>query len=436
MSRPSRRRGRNVADSNEIVVVGGGAAGMMAALTAAELGAEVRLLERNPKVGRKIYITGKGRCNLTNDCSPAQVLENVPRNPKFLMSAVTRFPPEQVKAYFRALGVPLKTERGNRVFPESDKAADIVDALFLALRRSRVAITEDRAVSLFTDETGAVTGVQGEHGRYPAGAVVLATGGASYPGTGSTGDGYAMAEAVGHTILPPKPSLVPLEAVGEDCKAMQGLSLRNVAIKVRDDRKKTVYAEQGELLFTHFGLSGPLILSASAHMRDFGKRQYHVLIDLKPALDEEKLDQRLLRDFGESPNRALHNVLEGLLPRLMIPVMVKRSGIPGDTPVNAVTRGQRRALLELLKGFRVDIAGPRPIAEAIVTSGGVKVSEVDPHTMASKKAPGLFLAGELLDVDAYTGGFNLQIAWSTGRAAGAGAAQFLQDGEGANGHGF
>ena len=425
-----------MADSNEIVVVGGGAAGMMAALTAAELGADVRLLERNPKVGRKIYITGKGRCNLTNDCSPAQVLENVPRNPKFLMSAVTRFPPEQVKAYFRALGVPLKTERGNRVFPESDKAADIVDALFLALRRSRVAITEDRAVSLLTDETGAVTGVQGEHGRYPAGAVILATGGASYPGTGSTGDGYAMAEAVGHTILPPKPSLVPLEAVEEDCKAMQGLSLRNVAIKVRDDRKKTVYAEQGELLFTHFGLSGPLILSASAHMRDFGKRQYHVLIDLKPALDEEKLDQRLLRDFGESPNRALHNVLEGLLPRLMIPVVVKRSGIPGDTPVNAVTRGQRRTLLELLKGFRVDIAGPRPIAEAIVTSGGVKVSEVDPHTMASKKAPGLFLAGELLDVDAYTGGFNLQIAWSTGRAAGAGAAQFLQDGEGANGHGF
>ena len=436
MSRLSRRRGHNVAQLKNIVVVGGGAAGMMAALTARELGADVCLLERNPKVGRKLYITGKGRCNLTNDCTAAQVLEHVPRNPKFLMSSVTRFPPEQVKAYFRALGVPLKTERGGRVFPESDKAADIVDALFLALRRAGVTLQEDRAVSFLTDEEGQVTGVKGERGSYSAGAVILATGGASYPGTGSTGDGYAFAASVGHTILPPKPSLVPLEAVGKDCAAMQGLSLRNVAIKVRDERKKVVYAEQGELLFTHFGLSGPLILSASAHMREFEKRKYHILIDLKPALDEEKLDQRLLRDFGESPNRALHNVLEGLLPRLMIPVMIERSGIVGDTPVNAVTRGERRRLLELLKNFRVDFAGPRPIAEAIVTSGGVKVSEVDPHTMASKKAAGLFLAGELLDVDAYTGGYNLQIAWSTGRAAGAGAAQFLQDGEGANGHGF
>ena len=404
---------------------------MMAALTAADLGCSVLLLERNAKVGRKLYITGKGRCNVTNDCPPADVLQNVPRNPKFLMSAVTRFPPEAVKAFFEGLGVRLKTERGGRVFPQSDHAADIIDALFLALRRKRVEIVEDRARSLLTDADGHITGVRGEHESYAARAVILATGGASYPLTGSTGDGYEMAAAAGHTILPPRPSLVPLAAEGEDCRKMQGLSLRNVAVKVRDQKKKIVYAAQGEMLFTHFGLSGPLVLSASAHMRDFEKRRYHLLIDLKPALEEEKLDQRLLRDLSENANRDFRNVLEGLLPRLMVPVVLERTGIPGDTKANSVTKGQRRCLLELLKGFRVDIAGPRPIEEAIVTSGGVKVSEVDPHTMASKKAPGLFLAGELLDVDAYTGGFNLQIAWATGRAAGEGAARSLETTEGA-----
>ena len=332
--------------------------------------------------------------------------------------------------------MPLKTERGGRVFPVSDKAADVVDALFLALRRSRAALVEDRARSLLLDEEGRVSGVKGERGTYPARAVVLATGGCSYPLTGSSGDGYALAAAAGHTILPPRPSLVPLEEEGEDCRRMQGLSLRNVAVQVKNQKKKVVYTGQGEMLFTHFGLSGPLILSASAHMRDFERDHYQILIDLKPALDEEKLDQRLLREFGENPNRAFHNVLEALLPRLMIPVVVERSGVPGDLPVHSVTRAQRRRLLEVLKGFRVDVTGPRPIAEAIVTSGGVKVSEVDPHTMASKKAPGLFLAGELLDVDAYTGGFNLQIAWSTGRAAGLGAAEFLEEAEGASGHGF
>ena len=420
----------------DVLVVGGGAAGMMAALAAAERGRAVTLLERNAKVGRKLYITGKGRCNVTNDCPAAEVLQNVPRNPKFLMSAVTRFPPEAVKAFFEGLGVPLKTERGGRVFPVSDKAADVVDALFLALRRSRAALVEDRARSLLLDEEGRVSGVKGERGTYPARAVVLATGGCSYPLTGSSGDGYALAAAAGHTILPPRPSLVPLEEEGEDCRRMQGLSLRNVAVQVKNQKKKVVYTGQGEMLFTHFGLSGPLILSASAHMRDFERDHYQILIDLKPALDEEKLDQRLLREFGENPNRAFHNVLEALLPRLMIPVVVERSGVPGDLPVHSVTRAQRRRLLEVLKGFRVDVTGPRPIAEAIVTSGGVKVSEVDPHTMASKKAPGLFLAGELLDVDAYTGGFNLQIAWSTGRAAGLGAAEFLEEAEGASGHGF
>ncbi len=414
--------------TSDMIVIGGGAAGMMAALAAADRGCSVLLLERNAKVGRKLYITGKGRCNVANDCSVPEVLQHVPRNPKFLMSAVTRFPPEAVKAFFEGLGVPLKTERGNRIFPQSDRAADIIDALFQALRRKRVSLVEDRAVRLLTDEEGRISGVKGEHGSYSARAVILATGGASYPLTGSSGDGYEMAAAVGHTIVPPKPSLVPLVAEGEDCRRMQGLSLRNVAVKVKNQKKKVIYAEQGELLFTHFGLSGPLILSASAHMRDFEKDHYQVIIDLKPALDEEKLEQRLLRDFTERANQDFHNVLEGLLPRLMVPVMVERSGIPGDTKAHSITKAQRRRLLEELKGFRIDIAGPRPLAEAIITSGGVKVSEVDPHTMASKRLPGLYLAGELLDVDAYTGGFNLQIAWSTGRAAGEGAAQFLEEG--------
>ena len=405
----------------DVIVIGGGPAGMMAAITAAERGAKVCLMERNQKVGRKLYITGKGRCNVTNDADVRTVLEHIPRNGRFVTSAITRFPPESVKAFFEKRGVALKVERGGRVFPVSDKAADVVDALFLSLRRSGVELLEDRAAELLVED-GAVCGVRGEHGTIRSKAVVLATGGASYPLTGSTGDGYAMAEKVGHTIVPPQPSLVPLETAGEDCRRMQGLSLRNVAIRVKNQKKKVIYAEQGEMLFTHFGVTGPLILSASAHMRDFAKDKYTIFIDLKPALDEEKLDQRLLRDFGEQANRAFHNVLEGLLPRLMVPVMVERCGIPGDLPVHSVTKGQRRRLLEELKSFRVEVTGPRPIAEAIVTSGGVKTGEVDPHTMASKKIPGLYLAGELLDVDGYTGGFNLQIAWSTGRAAGEAAA--------------
>ena len=411
--------------SEEIIVIGGGAAGMLAALSAAERGAAVTLLERNPKLGRKIYITGKGRCNVTNDCTVEEALASVPRNSRFLFSAMTRFPPREVMAYFEKLGVPLKTERGNRVFPVSDKAADIIDALLLALRRSGVSIVEDRATDLvFRD--GKVERVMGEHGSYPCKAVVLATGGVSYPLTGSTGDGYDFAAQVGHTIVEPKASLVALTSPDPDCPAMQGLSLRNVAIKVRGKKPKPIYTEQGELLFTHFGLSGPLILRASAHMRNFDKERYTVSIDLKPALDEGKLDQRLVRELQENPNRDFGNLLGTLVPRLMIPVLIRRTGIPSNTKGHSITKEQRRALLELLKNFTVDISGTRPVSEAIITSGGVKVGEVDPHSMASKKAEGLFFAGEILDVDAYTGGFNLQIAWCTGKAAGEGAAEYLR----------
>lgn len=400
-----------------MIVIGAGAAGMLAALTAARMGCAVTLLERNQKVGRKLYITGKGRCNLTNDCSPQEVLANIPRNGRFLTSAVTRFPPARVKDFFTGLGVPLKTERGGRVFPVSDKAADVVDALFFALRRAGVDLVQDRALEVLTHE-GVVCGVKGEGGNYAGAAVVLATGGVSYPLTGSTGDGYAMAAALGHTILPPKPSLIPLLVSGEECPSMQGLSLRNVAIKVRNRKKKTIFQEQGEMLFTHFGLSGPLILSASAHMRDYDGDRYIISVDLKPALDEPTLDARLVRELTSQPNRAFHHVLEALAPRLLIPVLAARAEIPPNLPANAVTRQQRRRLLEVFKDLTFSVAGPRPVEDAIVTSGGVKVSEVDPKTMESKLVQGLYFAGELLDVDAYTGGFNLQIAWCTGHAAG------------------
>ncbi len=405
----------------EIVVIGGGAAGCMAALTAARKGASVILLERNQKLGRKLYITGKGRCNVTNDCAPDEVLKNIPHNGRFLTSSVTRFPPASVKEFFTALGVKFKTERGNRVFPQSDKAADIIDALLMGLRRAGVEIREERAADIRSAGEG--LRVHTERGEYRCKAVILATGGVSYPLTGSTGDGYQMAAALGHTIIPPKPSLVPLVAEGDLCRRMQGLSLRNVAIKVKNSKKKVIYQEQGEMLFTHFGLSGPLILSASAHMRDFDKDHYTVWIDMKPALDEKTLDARILRDLGENPNREFHNVLDGLVPRLMVPVLAELTGIPDGTKANSVTREGRRRLLELLKNFPVEITGPRPVEEAIVTSGGIKVTEVDPKTMQSKLVKGVYFAGEVLDADAYTGGFNLQIAWSTGHAAGESAAE-------------
>lgn len=405
--------------NNSVFVVGGGAAGMMAAITAAENGAQVTLLERNDRLGKKLYITGKGRCNVTNDCAPEDFFQNVPRNPRFLYSAVYAFPPREVMAWFEARGCALKTERGNRVFPQSDKSASVIDALRAELRRLGVRVLQERALDIVTQD-GAVCGIETDGGFHKTERVILATGGCSYPQTGSTGDGYRMLEKLGHTIVPPVGSLVPLVEKGYDCKQMQGLALKNVTLRLVNQKGKTVFEEFGELLFTHFGLSGPVVLSASAHMNE--KDAYTVLLDLKPALDEQKLDLRLLRDFEKFQNRDFENALVELLPRSMIPVIVRRSGIPAEEKVHSITREQRRALLELMKRFPVEIACKAPVEEAIVTSGGVKVSEIEPGTMQSKRVRGLYVAGELLDVDAYTGGFNLQIAWATGRAAGLAAA--------------
>ena len=412
-------------NKTDVVIIGGGAAGMLAARAASLAGASVTLLERNPKLGRKLYITGKGRCNLTNNCPVEEVLANIPGNGRFVTGALYRLPPKAVMELFEGLGVPLKTERGNRVFPQSDRAADIIDALVAELRRRRVNVVQDRAVRICCED-GQVSAVEGENGTYPCRAVVLATGGASYPLTGSTGDGYEMARELGHSVVTPRPSLVPLETQEDFCRDMQGLSLKNVTLKVKNSKKKVVYQEQGEMLFTHFGISGPLVLSASACMRDFEREEYTAVIDLKPALDEQKLDARLVREFSERSNQDFQNILGGLVPRLMVPVMVELAQIPAHTKGHEISKGQRRRLLETLKGLTIHITGPRPLSDAIVTAGGIKVGEIDPKTMASKKISGLYFAGEVMDVDAYTGGFNLQIAWATGNAAGTSAAEYCK----------
>ena len=403
-----------------IIVIGGGAAGLMAAGTAAENGAQVTLLETNEKVGRKLFITGKGRCNVCNNCDTQGVLQNVPVNPRFLYSALGCFSPADVMAFFESRGVPLKTERGNRVFPVSDKSADIIDALFTWIKHTGVKIVHETAEELELAD-GRVTGVRAGGRVWTADRVIVATGGVSYPQTGSTGDGYRFAKQAGHAIVPPNGSLVPLVTPG-GCEALMGLSLRNVQVTVFENNKK-IWSDFGEMLFTHFGLSGPLILSASAHMRHFGSKGYHIEIDLKPALDEKTLDRRLLGDFDKHKNSDFINALGDLLPRKIIPAVVRMSEIDPRAKVNGITKAQRAALLHTLKHFLVVVSGKRPIAEAIITSGGVSVKEVNPKTMESKKCAGLYFAGEVLDVDAYTGGFNLQIAWSTGRLAGLSAAQ-------------
>lgn len=402
---------------SDVVVIGGGAAGSMCALTAAQRGLSVVLLEPNKMLGKKLRITGKGRCNVTNNCDIKTVLANIPGDGRFLYSALNRFEPRDTMALFESLGVPLKTERGNRVFPVSDRSHDIANALERAYAHAGGRVLHAAATDILTRD-GAVCAVVTTEGTIDCGAAVVCTGGMSYPLTGSTGDGYRFAQQFGHTVTPLRASLVPLESNDPWCAEMQGFSLRNVTLTVYDEHNKQVYSDLGEMLFTHFGVSGPLVLSASAHMRDFSQHTYRLSIDLKPALDEKKLDARILRDFQKYANRDFKNALYDLAGHAMIPVLVHLSGIPEDTKVNTVTREQRHKLVELFKHFPVSVCGTRPISEAIITSGGVSVKEINPRTMASKRMPGLYFAGEVLDLDAYTGGYNLQIAWSTGYVAG------------------
>ncbi len=410
-----------------LLVIGGGAAGLMAAGTAAHEGVETIVLERNERPARKLMITGKGRCNVTNNCASLQeLISNVPRNGRFLYGAFSRYMPSDVIGFFENNGVELKTERGNRVFPVSDNAVDIVDAL-TAYAKRRARFMHGRAVELLHDGEF-VAGVRTESGEeIYADKIIIATGGLSYPGTGSTGDGYELAKQAGHKITDLVPSLVPLEIHEGFCSELMGLSLRNTAIKVVDtETGKTVYTDFGEMLFTHFGVSGPMILSASAHMRNMKSGKYKIYIDLKPALTPEQLDARILRDFSENTNKNFINALNSLLPKKLVPVIVKLSRIPLSTKVNQITKEQRASLVQLLKGMCVTVTGFRPVAEAIITSGGVDISQINPKTMESKLIGGLYFAGEVIDVDAYTGGFNLQIAFSTGRLAGLSAAEEIK----------
>lgn len=412
----------------KIVIIGGGAAGLMAAVSAAkELGNKpygITVVEKNSRPARKVMITGKGRCNVTNNCDTNSLIANTPKNGKFLYSAFNNFNSQDTMTYFESMGVPLKTERGNRVFPQSDKSVDIVDALTRPVQKN-CNIIEGEATAIIAPN-GFVTAVKLDDGRIlQADSVIVATGGMSYPTTGSTGDGYKMAKALGHTVTALTPSLVGLECHEGFCTRLAGLSLKNVMLSVFEDgKKKPLYKEMGEMLFTHTGISGPLTLSASAHLRYMDKKKYFAEIDLKPALDEAQLDKRLLRDFEESLNRDFANSLDKLLPKSIIPVIINMSGIDPHTKVNQISREQRLSLINAIKHFKLNITGFRPIEEAIITSGGISVKEIDPTTMMSKLVGGLFFAGEVIDVDAYTGGFNLQIAFSTGVLAGENAAKY------------
>ena len=400
------------------IVIGGGAAGMFAAVHAARQGSRVLLLERQARLGKKLLITGKGRCNVTNDCSAQEVMANIPRNGRFLYSALNACDPAYVMAFFEQQGCALKTERGGRVFPVTDRSASVLDALVSAMDSAGVTRRTGRATDLAVSD-GRITGVCVDGQSLSCDWVILATGGLSYPATGSTGDGYIMAKKVGHTVTACEGSLVPLTTAGTDAQDMQGLSLRNVGVRLLNAKGKAVYKDFGELLFTHFGVSGPTVLSASAHL----KGACTLSIDLKPALDEGKLNERILRDLEIYKNRSMENALTDLLPRSMIPVVLRRLGVEGALQANSFTKENRRALVQLLKSFTLSVTGKRPVAEAIITSGGIKASEVDPGTMGSKLVEGLYFAGEILDCDAYTGGFNLQIAWATAYTAAMAAAK-------------
>ena len=410
-------------DARRIAVIGGGAAGLMAAAVAARAGASVILFERNDRVGKKLRITGKGRCNVTNDCDMNEFLTNVPTNPRFLYTALSRFSTQDTKAFFEAEGVALKTERGKRVFPQSDRAGDIVAALERACRNAGVQVIHKRVRSLLTQD-GRITGVVTGEGSQAADAVILCTGGRSYPTTGSDGDGYRFATELGHTVTPLYPSLVPLVAEGRFCASLQGLSLKNVNLTVVNTTNgKTVYEDFGEMMFTHFGLTGPLILSASAHLSDIASGKYEARIDLKPALDEKTLDARIRSDFEKYKNRDFLNALSDLLPQKLIAPFIRLCEIDERKKVHSVTREERERMVKTMKGVRVGLKGFRPIDEAIITRGGVSVKEIDPKTMESKLVKGLHFAGEIIDVDVYTGGFNLQSAFSTAVIAAEAAAE-------------
>ncbi len=407
---------------NDIIVIGGGAAGLLAALGAARAGARVRLLEKNEKLGKKIYITGKGRCNVTNNCTPESFRTQVVKNPRFLFSALSGFAPSDMMALLEDLGCPVKTERGNRVFPESDKASDVTRALEKELRRLGVRILLDTCVRSVDAKEGRITGVTLSSGQQlTADAVIVATGGLSYPTTGSTGDGFGWLRALGHTVYPGMPTLIPLTSDASWVTALQGLSLRNVRLTLQAGKKK-LYTELGEMLFTHFGITGPLVLSASAYMAELAPDEVRLTLDLKPGLTAEQLDARILRDVTEAGKKQLGTVLCGLYPARLAETMAQLCVLGWTTPACELTREGRMALIERTKALEIPLSGTRPMAEAVVTRGGVSVKEINPATMESKLVSGLYVAGELLDVDALTGGYNLQIAFSTGVLAGRSAA--------------
>lgn len=403
-----------------VAVIGGGPAGMMAAGTAAEYGARVTIFEQTDRLGKKLAITGKGRCNVTNNCSINDFLENVTKNPRFLYTALYAFSPERTIEFFEGLGVELKTERGNRVFPADDKAKTIVDAM--RKYASDAKVVYERVSSVSANDDGRFTVKTDKF--YTFDAVIIATGGKSYPKTGSDGSGYRLAMKLGHDVTELKPSLIPFESKDPVCEEMMGLSLKNVAVKIYDESGKVLYTDFGEMMFTHFGVTGPVILSASAHVKDRDISKLTLSIDLKPALDEKTLDARLLSDFKKNANKDFANSLSALLPSKMIEPFIKRTGVDAHKKINSITKEERFKILSVLKDFKIPLHSLRPIEEAIITSGGIDVKQINPKTMESKLIPGIYFAGEIIDVDAYTGGFNLQIAYSTGFIAGKSAAEY------------
>ena len=401
----------------DVIVVGGGAAGMLAAGRAAECGKNVLLVEKNEKLGKKIYITGKGRCNVTNSADLSDTINNIPVNGRFMYSALSNFSNWDLIALLYENGTPTKEERGGRMFPESDKSSDIIKALSKFVLKPNVTILHDEVKKIIIKD-GIVTGAELlKAGELRAENMIIATGGMSYPQTGSTGDGYRFARAAGHSIIKPRAALVPLVTEEKWASELQGLSLKNVRIELTENTN-VIYEDFGEMLFTHYGLSGPVILSASIHLDNFKEKKYKVKIDLKPALDKETLDKRILRDFAEIKNKDYANSLDALLPKKLIPIIIRQSGIDPKKKVNEITKEERAKLCTLLKSFEFNIKGVRPIEEAIITSGGISVDEINPKTMESKLVKGLYFAGEVIDVCGYTGGFNLQIAFSTGYTAG------------------